>query len=78
MPVFDYKCQDCGKTYDVYHKVREVAEDVLCPSCGSANHKRLMSAPAVSIAGSSSGESSSSLSDAGGSCCCGGGSCGIN
>ena len=43
MPVFDYKCEDCGKQYDVFHKGREIETDVVCPSCGSARHKRLMS-----------------------------------
>lgn len=78
MPVYDYRCDDCGKTYDVYHKVREVAEDVLCPSCGSKNHKKLMSVTQMSM-GSDSG---SGCSD--GSCGpytgggCAGGMCGLN
>ncbi|MBM4170041.1 MAG: zinc ribbon domain-containing protein [Ignavibacteria bacterium] len=76
MPIFDYVCGECGTTYDIYHKVREVAEDILCPSCGSTRYKKLISAPAVSIGGKSTSPSSSSCStDFGG--CCGGGSCGI-
>ncbi len=77
MPIFDYKCSDCDKTYEVYHKVREMAEDVICPDCGSSNHKRLMSVPAISFAGkSNAGSSSDSSCKPGGSCC--GGACEMN
>ncbi|MEW6511790.1 MAG: zinc ribbon domain-containing protein [Bacteroidota bacterium] len=78
MPTYDYRCDACHATYDVFHKVREVVEDVICPRCGSTAHTRLISAPVVSM-----GKSSASSFDAGGapscsdgSCC--GGSCGLN
>ena len=75
MPIFDYKCGNCALIYDVYHKGKELVEDIVCPSCGATGHKKLMSAPMVSM-GSSSGSESSSASCEGGSCC--GGSCGLN
>jgi len=71
MPVYDYQCRKCGNTYDVFHKVREVVEDVLCPSCGSGEHVRLLSAPSISMGGRRSEPSCDS-----GGCC--GGSCGMN
>jgi putative FmdB family regulatory protein len=71
MPIYDYQCRACGKTYDVFHKVREVIEDVVCPSCGSGEHMRLLSAPSFSMGGSKP-ESSCPP----GGCC--GGSCGMN
>jgi putative FmdB family regulatory protein len=76
MPVFDYSCSDCGKTYDVYHKVREVAEDVICPHCGSVKHKKLFSAATVSMGGSASASQSAPPCEMGGGCC--GGACGLN
>ena len=77
MPVFDYFCSDCGKTYDLYHKVREIAEDVVCPHCGSARHKKLFSAAMVSMGGSTSSSSESGPPcEMGGGCC--GGACGLN
>jgi putative FmdB family regulatory protein len=79
MPIYDYKCNDCGRTYDVFHKVREVADDVICPSCESRNHTRLLSAPNVSVGGGSSssfGDYSAAPSCETGGCC--GGSCGVN
>ncbi len=77
MPVFDYQCSDCGRTYDIFHKVREIVEEVACPHCGSAKYRKLMSAPMVGV-GSVSGKSSSSSDESAGNCCCGGGACGVD
>lgn len=76
MPIYDYRCEECGKTYDVFHKVREVIEDVVCPSCGSARHTRLLSAPSFSM-GSSTGSGPSDVPPCTTGGCCGG-SCGLN
>ena len=79
MPTFDYKCTDCGATYDVFHKVREVEEDIICPSCSSHRHMRLMSAPNFSVSGRSSvTHSAPRSSEEYGGGCCGGGACGLN
>ncbi|MBI3789076.1 MAG: zinc ribbon domain-containing protein [Ignavibacteriales bacterium] len=77
MPVYDYQCSECGKTYDVFHKVREITEDVICPSCSSTKYKKLMSAPSIAMSGSSSTDfSSSSSCESPGGCC--GGACSVN
>ena len=47
MPIFDYQCNGCGKLYDVFHKTKELVEDIVCPSCGATSYKKLMSAPTV-------------------------------
>ena len=75
MPIFDYHCDDCGSTYEIFHKVREQAEDVVCPSCGSTHSRKQMSAPAVSIGGSSSPDVGSQSFSGGG---CSSGMCGLN
>ena len=78
MPIYDYKCSDCGTTYDIFHKVREQEEDIVCPHCDSRNHVRLISASSFTMKGASgsstAAESAPSCTD--GSCC--GGSCGLN
>jgi putative FmdB family regulatory protein len=74
MPIYDYKCENCGTTYDVFHKVREIKEDVVCPECSSTRHVRLISAASVSVKGGSKSESLPPCGDA--SCC--GGVCGMN
>ncbi len=74
MPIFDYRCDDCGSVYEILHKVREKAEDVVCPSCGSTHARKQMSAPAVSMGGTSPSESSSgSFGNS-----CSNGMCGLN
>lgn len=75
MPIYDYRCNDCGTTYDIFHKVREVAEDVICPSCNSVHHTRLIGAPSFSMAGKVSG-AAEAPSCANSSCC--GGACGLD
>lgn len=75
MPVYDYQCNTCKTTYDVFHKVREVIDDVVCPSCTSKEYTRLISAPNVAVGhGPSAGNPRSCSTDAG---CCGG-TCGMD
>ena len=77
MPIYDYKCTSCEATYEVFHKVREVSEDIVCPSCGSTEHTRLISAPSVQVGSRKSDKSySDDLPCADGSCC--GGACNLN
>jgi putative FmdB family regulatory protein len=77
MPIYDYCCSDCKTTFDVFHKGREMEEDILCPSCGSGHYKKLMSVPVVSMTPVSKGRDYSSGSSCETSGCCGG-SCGLN
>ena len=71
MPIYDYRCENCGTVYDVYHKVKEVEEDVVCPECESTKHTRLLSAPSIRM-----GSQQTTPSCAEGGCC--DGSCGMN
>ncbi|MEW5797878.1 MAG: zinc ribbon domain-containing protein [Bacteroidota bacterium] len=75
MPTYEYICSDCKQRYDIFHKVREIEEDVICPTCGSQHHKRVMSVTSVSMAGISSSSNDSASSCDSGSCC--GGACGV-
>lgn len=74
MPIFDYRCKDCNTVYDVYHKGKEIIEDILCPQCGSRNYVKLVSAPAITIA-QSANTSSSRVPSCSTGCC--GGACGL-
>lgn len=67
MPLFDFKCNNCGRTFETL--VRNCSEQVKCPDCGSDNINKLLSKFGFK---SGSGFTSSS----GGSCgSCKGGSC---
>lgn len=65
MPIFEYKCSDCESKFDFLHKSISNIEEVSCPSCGSANSKKLLSTFSSSMGSSS---------DFGG---CASGSCGV-
>ena len=81
MPVFEYKCNDCGSKYDMFHKSSLKQEDVTCPKCGSNKNKKLFSA----FATANSSESDYSSPCASGNCTpdysgggCASGMCGLN
>ncbi|TAK53434.1 MAG: hypothetical protein EPO24_14330 [Bacteroidetes bacterium] len=76
MPVFEYKCTSCKSTYDIYHKVREIKEDVICPSCGSNEHTRMLSATQISMVSASGSSYAPASSCETGGCC--GGACSVN
>jgi putative FmdB family regulatory protein len=78
MPVYDYRCTECNSLYDVYHKGREIKEDVICPSCGSTHHKKMMSVPIVTMGSTSSSSDFSANPNCESGGCCGGGACSLN
>lgn len=44
MPIFEYKCSDCSKGFEILQLPGHGA-DPRCPYCGGANLKKLISAP---------------------------------
>jgi len=44
MPIFEYRCGKCEKTFEVLHLAGRDNE-ALCPDCGSSDIKKLISAP---------------------------------
>lgn len=78
MPVFDYRCEECRITYDVYHKGKELAEDIVCPSCGSRHYKRLVSVPGAPMTQKRGGHDYSESACEGWTCGCSDGMCGLN
>ncbi len=45
MPIYEYRCRDCGATFEVLVRT---GTEVRCPQCGSASRDKLISAPFVS------------------------------
>ncbi len=58
MPVYSYKCKDCGKEFDILVGVGEGNEELKCEKCGSKDIERLLS---IFGTGGSSSDSSSSV-----------------
>jgi putative FmdB family regulatory protein len=45
MPLYEYSCRDCGRTFEVL--VKESDDQPTCPDCGATNPTKLMSAPST-------------------------------
>ncbi|OYD15212.1 hypothetical protein CH330_06305 [candidate division WOR-3 bacterium JGI_Cruoil_03_51_56] len=44
MPIYEYRCESCGKVIEQLRSARETDESVTCPDC-SKPMKRVFSAP---------------------------------
>jgi putative FmdB family regulatory protein len=42
MPLYDYRCRDCGQVHEVFVRSAE-AEPLACPDCGGERLERLLS-----------------------------------
>lgn len=67
MPLYEYKCNSCNKVFEHLTTSVKATEEVKCPSCGSSDIKKLISAGVVRT-GAPSG-----LNTVGSSCGGGGG-----
>lgn len=45
MPTYDYRCRQCGHSFEARHSIDACAPP--CPSCGGTADKVILSAPAV-------------------------------
>jgi len=68
MPLYEYRCHDCGREFETY--VRAWGEAVACPACESGQVDKLLSTFAFATAAGASSRA------AGGGCGCGRGGCG--
>lgn len=44
MPIYEYRCKDCGRVFEDLILKASDENDVKCPSCGSHQTEKLMSA----------------------------------
>lgn len=75
MPLYEYKCGECERPFELLVASPALADAVVCRHCGSDSVRRLVS----SFAAHSSGGESAFAAPAprsGGGCACGGGGCG--
>ena len=53
MPLFEYTCRDCGERFEELRSAKDQGPAPACPTCGSAEVARLLSAFATGGAGTS-------------------------
>jgi putative FmdB family regulatory protein len=68
MPVYDYKCQQCGAVFEKLLRSLAAVDSVKCEKCGSAKVKKLVSCCAISSGRKSESAGSSKSSQSCGSC----------
>ncbi len=50
MPIYEYKCSNCGKVFDAFQRVGDNGAELSCPDCGTIGPEKLFSAFASSEA----------------------------
>jgi putative FmdB family regulatory protein len=72
VPRYDFRCRQCGSTFEVSRPMSEASDPAACPD-GHADTVKLLTT--VAVGGLASGAGSRAAAPAGGGCC-GGGCCG--
>jgi len=54
MPMYDYKCKECGHKFEELVFSSAPDDSIICPECKQENAERLLCAPMVMTGGSSS------------------------
>jgi putative FmdB family regulatory protein len=44
MPMYEYRCSRCGKTFEKLRKMQDADREVKCPHCEAEEVERLVSA----------------------------------
>lgn len=69
MPIYEYKCQECGKRFEALRSIKDADIPIQCEGCHSTKTHRIASACFSKVSGVSAS------SGAGGCSGCSGGSC---
>ena len=59
MPIYEYKCQKCGKKFELFQRLGATNEGVSCPECGTP--KPIKQFSVFSSSGTSSSECESGV-----------------
>ncbi len=43
MPMYEYRCRECGKRYEMLRRMSDADRDLKCPDCESEKVERLLS-----------------------------------
>lgn len=55
MPMYEYRCSECGSKYEQLRRMSEADRDLKCPKCGSPEVARQVSACAIRGGGGGGG-----------------------
>ena len=57
MPLYEYRCDQCGRRFEVLQKIGAASDGVTCPGCGGSQVAKQLSTFASSVSASGSGGS---------------------
>lgn len=77
MPIYEYRCQDCGSKFEKLVRRAEDASEIECPSCGQKHLQQELSTFAAH-AGGNSKSAGEQLPPCAGGGRCNPGMCGMN
>ena len=43
MPIYEYRCEECGHRFEVIQRLGEGADGLACPGCGAPELERMFS-----------------------------------
>ena len=43
MPIYEYRCQDCGEKFEKLVRINSEQIELVCPNCGSKEAEKLLS-----------------------------------
>lgn len=58
MPIYEYRCKECGHVFSRLQRIGATSDGVVCPACGRESSERLVSTFASASPGSPRGASS--------------------
>ncbi len=50
MPIYEYRCEECGKTLEILQSMAAGSEGLTCPACGSERLSKAFSTFAATTA----------------------------
>ena len=54
MPIYEYRCDSCGKVVEILQRSHTHKRPPVCPDCGSTEMQRMISSPGSIVMGGSS------------------------
>lgn len=62
MPLYEYRCADCQKRFEILQRMGDGADGVRCPSCGAERVERQLSTFAAGSGGGAAGAAEAACS----------------
>jgi len=69
MPIYEYRCQDCGSQFEALRSMKDADTNIHCDKCSSHKTRRVLSTCYARVDGDSSRSGSSGCASCAGGAC---------